>query len=172
MCIRDRCVAAPLAGALLYIGQSGDAVLGGAALFCMAFGMGVPLLAVGLSAGTLLPKSGAWMESVKKAFGVILLATALWIISPLIPVSLFMGALALLLILPAVFMRAIDPLPPHAKSGARFWKGVGVAMLLAGAAMLAGALSGATDALQPLSGLRGGTSALKPLVFERVRSVT
>ena len=166
------CVAAPLAGALLYIGQSGDAVLGGAALFCMAFGMGVPLLAVGLSAGTLLPKSGAWMESVKKAFGVILLATALWIISPLIPVSLFMGALALLLILPAVFMRAIDPLPPHAKSGARFWKGVGVAMLLAGAAMLAGALSGATDPLQPLSGLRGGTSALKPLVFERVRSVT
>jgi thiol:disulfide interchange protein DsbD len=79
------CVAAPLAGALLYIGQSGDAVRGGVALFCMALGMGVPLLAIGASAGTLLPKSGAWMEKVKKVFGVVLLATALWIVSPLMP---------------------------------------------------------------------------------------
>jgi len=78
------CVAAPLAGALLYIGQSGDAVRGGLALFCMALGMGVPLLAIGASAGTLLPKSGPWMEKVKKIFGVILLATALWIVSPLL----------------------------------------------------------------------------------------
>jgi len=77
------CVAAPLAGALLYIGQSGDAVRGGVALFCMALGMGVPLLAIGASAGTLLPKSGPWMEKVKMVFGVILLATALWIVSPL-----------------------------------------------------------------------------------------
>ena len=73
------CVAAPLAGALLYIGQTGDAVLGGAALFAMGLGMGAPLLAVGLSAGTLLPKSGPWMEAIKKAFGVILLATAVWL---------------------------------------------------------------------------------------------
>ena len=78
------CVAAPLAGALLYIGQSGDAVRGGMALFCMALGMGVPLLAIGASAGTLLPKSGPWMEKVKKIFGVILLGTALWIVSPLL----------------------------------------------------------------------------------------
>ena len=70
------CVAAPLAGALLYIGQTGDAWLGGTALFVLALGMGTPLLAVGLSAGTLLPKSGPWMEAVKKAFGVVLLATA------------------------------------------------------------------------------------------------
>ena len=78
------CVAAPLAGALLYIGQTGDATQGGVALFCMALGMGVPLLAIGASAGTLLPKSGPWMEAVKKVFGVILLATALWIVSPLV----------------------------------------------------------------------------------------
>jgi thiol:disulfide interchange protein DsbD len=79
------CVAAPLAGALLYIGQTGDAALGGAALFSMGLGMGAPLLAVGVSAGTLLPKSGPWMEAVKKAFGVILLATAVWLVSPVIP---------------------------------------------------------------------------------------
>ena len=78
----------PLAGALLYIGQTGDAVLGGVALFAMALGMGVPLLLVGLSANTLLPKSGPWMEAVKQAFGVILLGTALWLVAPVLPAAL------------------------------------------------------------------------------------
>jgi len=167
------CVAAPLAGALLYIGQTGDAFLGGAALFSMGLGMGVPLLAVGLSAGTLLPKSGAWMETIKKAFGVVLLATALWIVSPVIPVALQMLGWAALLIVPAIFMHAIDPLPPHAHSGARFWKGVGLLMLLAGAAMLAGALSGAQDPLRPLAALGSGKALAetRQLPFERVRSL-
>ncbi len=167
------CVAAPLAGALLYIGQTGDALLGGMALFCMALGMGVPLLAVGLSAGTLLPKSGAWMEAVKKTFGVILLATALWIISPVIPVAVQMAAWALLLIIPAIYLHATDPLPPHASNWRRFWKGIGMVMLITGAAMLVGAFSGARDPLQPLAGLRGGDplSAVSRLPFERIRSV-
>ena len=166
------CVAAPLAGALLYIGQTGDALLGGIALFSMALGMGMPLLAVGLSAGTLLPKSGAWMESVKKAFGVILLATALWLIAPLIPTAVQMTAWSLLLIVSAVYLRAIDPLPPHAKGWSRFWKGIGLVMLIAGAALLVGALSGAKDPLQPLAGLRGGASSeVARLPFVRIRSV-
>lgn len=167
------CVAAPLAGALLYIGQTGDAVLGGMALFCMALGMGAPLLAVGLSAGTLLPKSGAWMEAVKKTFGVILLGTAVWIVSPVIPVAVQMLAWALLLIVSAIYLHAIDPLPSHAGSAQRFWKGIGVVMLIAGAAMLVGAFSGATDPLQPLSGLRGTNSAAEKtgLRFERIRSL-
>jgi len=167
------CVAAPLAGALLYIGQSGDAVLGGAALFSMGLGMGMPLLAVGFSAGTLLPKSGAWMEAVKKAFGVVLLATALWIVSPVIPVALQMLGWAALLIVPAIFMHAIDPLPPHAHSAARFWKGIGLLMLLVGAAMLAGALSGAQDPLRPLAALGSGKALAetRQLPFERVRSL-
>ena len=130
------CVAAPLAGALLYIGQTGDALLGGIALFCMALGMGAPLLAVGLSAGTLLPKSGGWMEAVKNAFGVLLLATALWIIAPVIPTTVQMGAWSLLLIVSAVYLHAADPLPTHAKAWSRFWKGIGLVMLIAGAAML------------------------------------
>ena len=95
------CVAAPLAGALLYIGQTGDALLGGTALFVMALGMGVPLLIVGLSAGTLLPRAGAWMEAVKKGFGVLLLATAVWLVSPVIPAVVQMLAWAALLIIPA-----------------------------------------------------------------------
>jgi thiol:disulfide interchange protein DsbD len=166
------CVAAPLAGALLYIGQTGDALLGGVALFCMALGMGVPLLAVGLSAGTLLPKSGAWMEAVKKAFGVLLLATALWLIAPVIPTAVQMGAWSLLLVVSAVYLHAVDPLPTHAKGWSRFWKGIGLAMLIAGAAMLVGALSGAKDPLQPLTGLRGGASdEVARLPFVRIRSV-
>ncbi|MFA7292438.1 MAG: protein-disulfide reductase DsbD [Rhodocyclaceae bacterium] len=167
------CVAAPLAGALLYIGQTGDAVLGGIALFVMSLGMGVPLLAVGLSASTTLPKSGPWMEAVKKAFGVILLGTAVWMVSPVIPVAVQMLAWALLLIVPAIYMHALDPLPAHAKGWHRFWKGIGIAMVVAGAAMLVGALAGAKDPLQPLAGLRNGTGAAesKHLNFERVRTV-
>ncbi|GHU03330.1 hypothetical protein FACS1894158_01510 [Betaproteobacteria bacterium] len=83
------CVAAPLAGALLYIGRTGDALLGGLALFCLALGMGVPLLALGLSAGALLPRAGPWMVTVNRVFGVLLLACALWIVSPFIPFSPF-----------------------------------------------------------------------------------
>ena len=163
------CVAPPLAGALLYIGQSGDAVLGGIALFFMALGMGAPLLAVGLSAGTLLPKTGPWMVSVKKAFGVFLLATAVWIVSPVVPPALPMAAWALLAIGTAIQLRAIDPLPPHCGHWPRFWKGVGVALLIAGTALLIGALSGAKDPLQPLAGLRLEKSETLP--FERVRTV-
>lgn len=153
------CVAAPLAGALLYISQTGDAALGGAALFSMALGMGVPLLLVGLSAGALLPRSGPWMEGVKKGFGVALLATAVWLLSPVLPLAAQMLAYALLLIIPAIYLHALDPLPPHAKGWLRFWKGVGVVMLLVGAALLLGALGGSRDPLQPLSVFQGGAQA-------------
>ncbi len=167
------CVAAPLAGALLYIGQTGDAVLGGTALFVMALGMGMPLIAVGVAGGSLLPKTGPWMEGVKKGFGVLLLATALWLISPVIPALAQMLGWAALFIIPAIYLHALDPLPPHAKGWQRFWKGIGIVMLLTGAALLAGALAGNRDPLQPLAGLRGQAVAAeaKKLPFEPVRSV-
>ena len=167
------CVAAPLAGALLYIGQTGDAVFGGVALFVMAIGMGAPLIAVGIAGGSLLPKTGAWMEGVKKAFGVLLLATAVWLVSPVMPTVVSMLAWAGLLIIPAIYLHALDPLPPHAKGWLRFWKGIGIVMLLTGAALLIGALAGNRDPLQPLAGLRGQAVAAegKRLPFERVKSV-
>jgi thiol:disulfide interchange protein DsbD len=146
------CVAAPLAGALLYISQSRDGVLGGAALFSMALGMGVPLLLLGASAGALLPKAGPWMDTVKRFFGVLLLAVAIYMVSPVIPLPAQMLAWAALLIVSAVFLRVIDPLPPQAHGVQRLGKAVGVVALLAGAAYLVGALSGAKDILQPLSG--------------------
>jgi thiol:disulfide interchange protein DsbD len=90
------CVAAPLAGALVFISQTRDVLIGGSALFAMAVGMSVPLLLVGLSAGSVLPRAGAWMEGVKRFFGVLMLALALWIVSPVLPaVVLMLGWAAL-----------------------------------------------------------------------------
>jgi thiol:disulfide interchange protein DsbD len=167
------CVAAPLAGALLYIGQTGDAVLGGTALFVMALGMGAPLIAVGTAGGSLLPKSGPWMEGVKKGFGVLLLATAVWLLTPVVPPVVPMLAWAALLIVPAIYLHALDPLPQHARGWQRFWKGIGIVMLLTGAALLIGALAGSRDPLQPLAGLRRQAVAgeVTKLSFEPVRSV-
>jgi thiol:disulfide interchange protein DsbD len=166
------CVAAPLAGALLYIAQTGDALLGGVALFTMALGMGVPLLAVGVSARSFLPKAGPWMEAVKKFFGVMLLAVAIYIVSPVIPDVLAMLAWAALLIFSAMFLHALDPLPPNAHGWQRFWKGAGVVSLLVGSALLIGALAGSRDPLQPLAVLRGAVAAAESHVrFERVKSV-
>lgn len=171
------CVAAPLAGALLYIAQTGDATLGGAALFAMALGMGVPLLVVGVFSRSLLPKAGPWMDAVKKFFGVVMLATALWMVSPVIPAWAQMLGWALLMIVPAIYMHALDPLPPHARGWNRLWKGVGVALLIGGAAMLVGLLGGARDPLQPLGFLRtsaGGEAAQVAAHgprFERLLSV-
>ena len=166
------CVAAPLAGALLYISQTRDVLLGGAALFAMALGMGMPLIAVGVSEGALLPKSGAWMKSVKKFFGALLLAVAIWIVSPVLPPMAAMLAWAALLIGSGVFLRALDPLPVSAQGAARLAKAGGILALLAGIAMLAGALAGSRDPLRPLAGLMSvqapGAAAIK---FTRVASV-
>jgi thiol:disulfide interchange protein DsbD len=166
------CVAAPLAGALIYIGTTGDAILGGAALFVMALGMGAPLLAVGVSAGALLPRAGAWMEHVKKGFGVLLLATAVWLVSPVVPALAVMLAYASILLVAAIYLRALDSLPHEAGGWRRFWKGVGVVMLIWGAALFVGALAGGRDPLQPLAILHAdggnGGAVAAPLAFERV----
>lgn len=148
------CVAAPLAGALLYISQSRDVVLGGSALFAMALGMGAPLLAIGASAGALLPKAGPWMETIKRFFGAMLLAVAIYLVSPFTPVPVQMFLWAALLIMAGIYLRAIDPLPAQAHGFQRFCKGVGVIALVAGLAYLVGAFAGSRDVLQPLSGLR------------------
>ena len=166
------CVAAPLAGALLYISKSGDTVLGGAALFALAMGMGVPLLVVGASAGTLLPKAGPWMDTVKRFFGVVLLGVAIFLISPLLPPMAHFLAWAVLLIMFAVYLHALDPLPHNAPGYRRLFKGVGIIALITGIALIIGALSGARDVLQPLSGLRGAAAVTGPAVhFQRVSSL-
>ncbi len=163
------CVAAPLAGALLYIAQSGDALLGGLALFTMALGMGAPLIAVGVASRSLLPKTGPWMESVKRFFGVLLLGTSIWIVSPVLPDLVTMLAWAILLISSSIYLHALDPLPTHAGGWQKLWKGVGVIALLAGASLLIGAAAGSRDVLQPLGVLRGSFAAAAPMpAFEPI----
>ena len=167
------CVAAPLAGALLYISQTRDAVLGGSALFAMALGMGVPLIAVGIAGGALLPRSGHWMKAVQKFFGFLLLGVAVWIVSPLLPMAAQMIAWAALLIVGAMFLHALDPLPQQVAGAARFWKGVGVIALLVGASLLIGALSGGQNLLRPLDALGGRVvnAEAEGVRFERVRDL-
>ena len=166
------CVAAPLAGALLYISQTRDVLLGGAALFAMALGMGVPLIVVGVSEGALLPRAGAWMTGVRRFFGVLLLAVAVWVISPVLPGPLLMLAWAALFIGSAMFLRAIDPLPASVPLWWRLWKALGIACLVIGVALLVGALSGSRDPLRPLAGLAGGTAPVAgPVPWQRVASL-
>lgn len=165
------CVVAPLAGALLYISQTQDVALGGAALFAMALGMGVPLIAVGVSEGALLPRAGPWMNSVRRFFGVLLLAVAIWIVSPVLPAAAVMLAWSALLVGAGVFLRAIDPLPAAAPGSARLVKAAGVMALLAGLALLAGTLAGSRDPLRPLAGLVGGATPVAPVQFKRVSSL-
>ncbi len=170
--IMGPCVAAPLAGALLYIGQTHDAVLGGVALFALALGMGAPLLLIGTSAGVLLPKAGAWMDAVKRFFGVLLLALAIWIVQPLLPVGVQMLLWALLLILSSAYLRVLDALPHNASGRQKLMKGLGLLVLLLGIAYLVGALSGARDILRPLGNLgRAEAQAPAALQFSRIKDI-
>lgn len=172
------CVAAPLAGALVYISQTKNVVTGGIALFSMAMGMSVPLLLIGLSAGSLLPKAGAWMITVKRFFGVLLIGVAIWMVSPAIPEWAQMMAWAALLIVTAAFLRVFDPLPDGAAASLRFGKGLGALMLILGILQLVGVASGGRDVLQPLGALAArsavaaqvATAAPKP-GFRKVHSV-
>lgn len=169
------CVAAPMAGALIYIGQTGDAVLGGMALFALSLGMGAPLIAIGSSAGKLLPRAGRWMDSVKSVFGVLLLAVAIWMLERILPGEVSLILWALLLVISAVYMGALEPLKEAASGWLRLWKGVGAAFLIYGALLLIGASSGGTDPLAPLANLRigsGGGSAgaeTKKVSFQKIK---
>ena len=167
------CVAAPLAGALLYISQTHDVVIGGGALFALAAGMSVPLLLVGVSAGSLLPRAGAWMEAIKRLFGVLLMAVALWTVSPVIPVWAQMLAWAAMLIIGAAYLRVFDALPDQASGWARMWKGIGVVLVFVGAVQIVGAASGARDVLRPLERLASGPRASETVssAWRRIASI-
>ena len=170
------CVAAPLAGALLYIAQTGSALIGGSALFCMALGMGAPLMVIGVAARHWLPTAGPWMDGVKRFFGLLLLATALWLVSPVLPGFVPMLGWSVLLITSGVFLRAIDPLPPGSHNVLRLFKALGILALLAGAAIFIGALAGSRNPLQPLAGLRAAARAeaaetVPTPRFERIKTV-
>ena len=142
------CVAAPLAGALLYISQTRNVIIGGSALFVMAMGMSVPLLLLGLSAGTLLPRAGQWMKVVKPLFGALMLALALWMVASLIPSWVLMAGWGLLAIAYGIFVLV---------SGYLGWfpKIFGVLFVLLGVAQWMGIATGSDNPFAPWSNLRG-----------------
>ena len=154
------CVAAPLAGALVYISQTRDVVIGGSALFSLAMGMGVPLLLVGMSAGSVLPRAGMWMEEIKRFFGVLMLAMAIWMISPVISALAQMLAWSALLLAYAIYQAFIN-------KGKLFSKFVAGIFFILGAIQLVGVSTGGRDVFSPLAHLTGTPVHVK---FQRVRS--
>lgn len=168
------CVAPPLVGALLYIGQSGDAVLGGIALFALGIGMGLPLIAIGVLGGEVLPRAGAWMDAIRAAFGFVLFGVAVWLLSRIVPGPLALLLWAALLILAGVYLGAIEPLARPAGAGARLRKGGGLIAVLCGVVLLLGAAIGGSNPLRPLAPLRVGgaaTEARTGLQFKRIKTV-
>ncbi|HSM68294.1 MAG TPA: protein-disulfide reductase DsbD [Xanthomonadales bacterium] len=165
------CVAPPLAAALIVIGASGDPVLGGTALFALSMGMGVPLIAFGVSAGRLIPRAGAWMDAVKAVFGVGLLALGVWMLERIVPGPVILFLWGLLAIGSGVFMGALQSLPADASGWRKLWKALGLALLVIGAAELAGAAAGNSNWLKPLAGLGTGAPQAEHVAFRRIKSL-
>jgi thiol:disulfide interchange protein DsbD len=167
------CVAPPLAAALVVIGASGDAVLGGSALFALSMGMGVPLILFGVSAGKLVPRAGAWMDAVKAVFGVGLLALGIWMLERILPGGTIMLLWGLLLVSCGVYLGALDRIAEGASGWKRLWKSLGVILLVLGVLELVGAAAGGDRWLQPLHGIRGGGQAIQEetVHFRRIKSL-
>ena len=168
------CIAPPLAGALLYISQTSDAVLGGMVLFAMGMGLGVPLLVIGTSEGKLLPKTGVWMESIKHMFGVLLLGVAVWFMERVLPGSLALALWSLLFIVTAIYMGALDRSERQSRWQG-LWRGLGLAMLAYGLILMVGAASGGNNMFKPLQGLlnkdQAGDVRSSTLSFQTIKGV-
>ncbi|MCB6182992.1 protein-disulfide reductase DsbD [Leeia sp. TBRC 13508] len=170
------CATPALAAALLFIAKTGNLWTGGLSLYVMALGVGFPLLLIGLLGQHAIPKAGPWMKQVRQVFGVLLLFVSLWMARPLLSTAWLMGLLGALLILSAVFLSALDTLPSKTSMVRKVWKGVGVILLIAGAAYLVGAFAGSNNFSKPLAGLAGTTDSVNSSVndklnFQPVRSV-
>lgn len=153
------CMTAPLFAVLAFIAHTGNALLGGAALFAMGLGLGVPLLVVGVGAGTVLSRAGAWMDGVKVFFGIVLLAAALWIVWPVLAGGLKMVLAALWLLIAAAALGLFTPNAGAASIWRRLGRGVGAALAIWAATLLVGLAAGSTDPVKPLAVLAARTVA-------------
>ncbi len=164
------CVAAPLAAALIVIGQSGDAFRGGAALFALSLGMGTPLLAFGASAGKLLPRAGPWMEAVKKFFGLLLLGVAIWMIERIVPAAVAMGLWGLLALLSAMLVGGFGWKSSTQPRTGPWRRTCGLVVLIYALTVLVGAATGATSPVRPLEGLTSAAMERGSLEFRKVKT--
>ena len=171
------CVAPPLVATLTVIGQTGDMLRGGAALFALSLGMGAPLLLVGASAGKLLPKAGAWMNAVKNAFGFMMLALAIWMLSRILPGTVTLAMWSILIFMLGVFMGGLTTLSPESSGAQKLGKGFGLLAIIYGAILLLGSLTGSDSLLRPLASIGGvagsGSAAVAQhdeLTFQRIKT--
>ena len=159
------CVAPPLAGALVYIGQTGDAILGGLALFVMSLGMGVPLLLIGLGAGKFMPKPGGWMESITKIFGIVMLGVAIWLLDRVLDATIIIYLWALLLLGSAIYLKIYQHILTQL---------ITVVLFILGVVLFVGAISGATNPLNPLekfTSSKAVQSLDEKLVFTKIKNI-
>lgn len=170
------CLAPPLAGALIFIGQHGDPILGGSALFALSMGMGLPLLVIGTSAGTLLPKAGGWMSDIKVIFGVLMLALAIWMLERIIPGWISLLLWGGLLIITAIYLGALNALSIDSSGWTKFLKGVGLIVLIYGGLLIIGGASGGHNVWHPLHMITTSNQYNKPastgLTFTKVNNLT
>lgn len=159
------CVAPPLAGALVYIGQTGDAILGGLALFVMSLGMGVPLLLIGLGAGKFMPKPGGWMESITKIFGIVMLGVAIWLLDRVLDATIIIYLWALLLLGSAIYLKIYQHILAQL---------ITVVIFILGVILFVGAISGATNPLNPLEKFTSSKMTQisdEKLIFKKVKNI-
>ena len=159
------CVAPPLAGALVYIGQTGDALLGGLALFVMSLGMGVPLLLIGLGAGKFMPKPGGWMESITRIFGIVMLGVAIWLLDRVLDATIIIYLWALLLLGSAIYLKIYQHILTQL---------ITVVIFILGVVLFVGAISGATNPLNPLekfTSSKAVQSLDEKLVFTKIKNI-
>ncbi|WP_122866993.1 protein-disulfide reductase DsbD [Campylobacter showae] len=152
--IASPCVAAPLAGALLYIAQSGNALFGGLALFTMGLGMGVPLLLIGASSGKILPRPGAWMDKIKTLFGFIMLIMAVWLSARVLGAMVELLLYGVIGVFASVFFGAFDATKDECGNGKKLLKGTVLLAFIYSVLLIVGSFSGAKSALNPLEGFK------------------
>ena len=168
------CVGPALVATLTVIGQTGDMVRGGGALFAMSMGMGAPLLVVGASAGQLLPKAGPWMVAVKNAFGFMMLGLAIWMLGRILPDAVTLALWGLLVFMAGVYLGGLTTLTVESSGTQKLGKGFGLIAVFYGAIMLLGSMAGGHDPLKPLAAVSlGGGAAVEEhdLEFARIKTV-
>jgi len=170
------CLAPPLAGALIFIGQQGDPLLGASALFAMSMGMGLPLLVIGTSAGSLLPKAGGWMDAIKAIFGVLMLGLAIWLLERIIPGWVALLLWGSLLIVSAVYLGALNTLSLSSSGWEKLFKGFGLIIMIYGALLLIGSASGSQNVWQPLQGFASMSGTSTPgqngIKFKKINNLS
>jgi thiol:disulfide interchange protein DsbD len=165
------CVAPPLAAALIVIGASGSAALGGAALFALSMGMGVPLILFGVSAGKLIPRAGAWMDAVKAVFGVGLLALGIWMLERILPGNIVMMLWGVLAITCGVYLGAFERVALGSSGWRSLWKALGIMLVFLGALEIVGAASGGDRWTRPLAHIRTTGAEAEHVEFRKIKSL-